>query len=317
MFSFLNFIQSILKRIKRNKGLWFTVLTVLSTLGIAISMFLINYMSSNVAYKTYIKVHHVNSTHLETILDEKYDTLLSIGNILAIHPDIIANIKSKSDKSINSYLKKAQKTINSSTNIDPIIVHYYAKDFKASGSENFKYADVAMSSQTSITGVVVNKNGTRVMVITPIMDNNTTIGAIEVSQDISTLRNSFEKFGKDFVFLIDKSQLAFIDLKYKQGMLEDINDRYKVFFHDYNSLFYTYLTHIDLGELVHNKFHVDKSYYIDTVETVDIDGKIIGLYVIGEQGDQKDSFVNITQDLIKSVTTVALGLVISLILFMF
>ena len=317
MFSFLNFIQSMLKKLKQNKGLWFTTLTVLSTLGIVLSMTLINFMSSNVAHKTYMKVHRVNTTHLETILDEKYDTLLSIGSMLSIHPDIVKNIKSKSDKSINAYLDTVQKTINTTVKIDPIIIRYYATDYKASLSENFDYADVVISSRTSISGVVVNKNGVRIMAITPVVDNNQTVGAIEVSQDISTVKNSFEKFGKEFVFLIDKTQLAFIDLEYKQGMIQDIDDHYKIFFHDYNSMFYTYLTHINIPKLLNEKYHVDKSFYVDAVEASDINGKIIGAYVIGETGESKDSFVSITQDLIKSVTTVALGLVISLILFMF
>lgn len=317
MFSFINFIQSILKRIKQNKGLWFTILTVVSTFGIALSMFLINFMSSNVAEKTYMKVHRVNSTHLENILDQKYDALLSISNIMSIHPDIIANIKSRSDKSINTYLQMAQKTINEAVGMDPIKIHYYAKDFRASTSENFKYADVVIASQTAISGIVVNKIGTRVLVMTPVIDNNQTIGAIEISQDISSVKNTFEKFGKDFVFLIDKSQLVYIDLEFKQGMLQDINEQLKIFFHDYSPTFYTYLMHVDYEMLRQEKYHVDKSYYINYNEAVDIDGKVIGGYVIGEQGEENDSFVNITQDLIKSVTTVALGLVISLILFMF
>ncbi|MFT7861164.1 MAG: hypothetical protein ABXS93_09590, partial [Sulfurimonas sp.] len=180
-----------------------------------------------------------------------------------------------------------------------------------------KYADVVMTSQSSISGIVVNKIGTRIMVMTPVMDNNKTIGAIEISQDISSIKNNFAKFGKDFVFLTDKSQLPYIDLEYKQGMLEEINEQFQIFFHDYDPTFYTYLTHIDFMKLSEEKFHVDKSYYVDINEAIDIDGKVIGQFVIGERGKEQESFVNITQDLIKSVTTVALGLVISLILFMF
>ncbi|MBD3793138.1 MAG: hypothetical protein IE889_03120 [Campylobacterales bacterium] len=317
MFSFINLLQSLANRMKKNKGLWFTMLTLLSTVGIILSMFLINYMSSNVAHKIYMKIHRVNATHLENILDQKYDTLLSISDILAIQPEIAANIKSKSDKSINNYLESVQTTINKTLGSDPVLVHYYAKDFTATKSENFKYANIVMASQTSISGIVVNKIGTRIIVMTPVMDNNETIGVIELSQDISSVKNDFAKFGKDFVFLIDKSQLPFIDLSFKQGMLEDINEQLKIFFHQYDAGFYTYLTHIDFVQLNQDKFHVDKSYYIDTTEALDIDGKNIGQFVIGERGAQEDSFVTITQDLIKSVTTVALGLVISLILFMF
>ena len=280
-------------------------------------MYLINSMTHNVAEKIYLKIHKVNSIQLENVFEEKYNMLSSLGGLISKYPVIVANIKTKSDKSVNMLISQIQKTINDSLTNDSIELHYYAKEFTSTGGVDYDYADVVMRSGSSINGIVVNKEGVKIINITPIVDANKTIGAIEVEEDISFVRNNIEKFGKEFVFLLDKVQVAQIDLEHKQGQLEDIGERYKIFFHDYDPNFYTYLKNIDIDTLLQNKYHVDKSYYINSVEAIDIDGKRIGVFVMGEQGLEEDSFVKITQDLIKSVTTVALGLVISLILFMF
>jgi hypothetical protein len=317
MFSFINFIQSILKNLKQNKGLWFTILTISSVAGVLISISLINMMTKDVAHKTYMQVHRVDTTQLSNLLDAEYDTLLAIGGIISIHPDVIANIKSKSDKSTNDILKNIQTTINEKVNIEAVALHYYAKDYKATESENQEYADVVIDTQTSITGIVINLSGPRIITLMPIVDANTTIGAIEVSQDVSVLRNSFEKMGKEFAFVLNKSQLVFIDLENKQGMMQDIDENYKIFFHKYNPQFFTNIQKIDLEKLQQQKYIDGSSFFTTYDEAVDVNGKNIGLFIIGESSEQTDSFVHITQSLISSITTVALGLVISLILFMF
>jgi len=317
MFSFINFLQSILRRIQRNKGLWFTLLTVASVMGVLISITLINLMTTEVSHQTHMEVHRVDTVLLENIMDTKYDSLLAIGGVVALNPDVIANIKTKSDKSINDILDTTSQTINERVNIEPIITRYYAADFEATLSENSKYAELVINTTTSITGLVVNSNGVRLIAITPIVDVNKTIGAIEISQDVSTIKDQLENLGKEFTFILKKSQLVFMDLGTKQGNLQDINEKYKIFFHKYNPQFYTNIQKVDLEKLQIEKYYVNPAYYITSEEAVNINGKPIGLFVIGESSAEANSFVNITKNLISSVTTVALGLVISLILFMF
>jgi len=317
MFSFINFIQSILRRLQRNKGLWFTILTVSSIFGVLVSMSLINIMTSDVSHKTYMQVHRVDTAQLDNILDSKYDELISIGGVISLNPDIIANINSKSDKSINDLLDKNAKVINDRVSIESIAIRYYAANYESTLAENPTYAQLVMDTTTSVTGLVVNSNGVRIVAITPVVDGNNTIGAIEISQDIATIRNNLEQLGKEFAFVLNKSQLVFMDLGTKQGNLQDIDGKYKIFFHKYNPQFYTNIRNIDLELLEREKYSVDQKYFTTSEEAVNINGKPIGIFLIGEGTDQANSFVNITKNLISSVTTVALGLVISLILFMF
>jgi hypothetical protein len=317
MFSFINFLQSILQKLKKNKGVWFTVLTVASVMGVLISISLINIMTTDVSHKTYMQVHRVDTMQLENILDTKYDSLLAIGGVVSMHPDIIQNIKSQSDKSINDLLKILSNSINTKLNLDPIKIKYYATDYEATLSENNSYADLVISSNTSVSGLAINTDGVRIVAIVPIQDGNKTVGAIEVSQDISTIREEFEKIGKEFAFLVNKTQLVFMDLGTKQGNMQDINDKYKIFFHDYSSPFFTNIREIDLEKLQREKYFIDLKYFTTYEEAININGKPIGMFIIGESSEEANSFVNITKNLISSVTTVALGLVISLILFMF
>ena len=256
MFSFINFLQSILRRLKKNKGLWFTLLTVFSVMGVLISISLMNMMTTDVSEKTYMRVHEVETTQLENILDAKYDSLLSIGGVISLNPDVKANIKSKSDKSLNDILDTVAKTINERVNIDPILVRYYSSKYASSLGENTKYADLVMSTTTSISGIVVNSNGVRMIGITPVVDGNVTIGAIEVSQDIASLKNLFEDLGKEFTFLLDKSQMVFISLETKQGNTQDISDKYKIFFHKYNPQFFTKVREINLEQLQQEKYNI-------------------------------------------------------------
>lgn len=317
MFSFVKFIQSILYRLKKNKGIWFSILTVASVFGVLISISLMNIMTKNVEHDTYMQIHRVDTTQLQNILDNRYDSLLAIGGVVSINPDIISNIKTKSDELINETLLKAQSIINKRVNIEPIAIRYYAAGYKASKSQNGKYANLVMETKTSVTGIVINEEGLRIVAITPVEDANSTIGAIEISQDIVAIKNDFDKLGKEFVFIIDKSQLVFLSLETKQGNTQEISDKYRIFFHKYNSQFYTNIRTIDLETLLVEKYSVNDRYYSTIDEAVDIDGKAVGLFIIGESIQSANSFVNISKNLISSVTTVALGLVISLILFMF
>ncbi|MBN2816268.1 MAG: hypothetical protein JXQ67_06255 [Campylobacterales bacterium] len=317
MFSIINLLQSLIDKFKKNKGLWFTILTTVSVMGVLGSITLMNLMTSDVARKTYLEVHRVDTTQLYNILDTRYDSLLSIGGVIAVHPDLISNIKTKSDKAINELLDRTKKSINDRVHLDPIELSYYAKEYKSTQAQNTNYADLVINTSTSVTGIVVNDTGVRLIGITPILDGNKTIGAIEVSQPMASVKGDFDRLGKEFAFILDRSQLVFMSLETKQGMIQDVGERHKIFFHKYNPQFYTNVRKIDLDELQREKYAVDDSYYTTYAETVDIDGKPIGLFLIGEEASNANSFVNITKNLIGSVTTVALGLVISLVLFMF
>lgn len=317
MFSFVKFLQSVRSFMKTKKWLWFTVLTFASALGILGSMIFINMMTQDVAKKTYLEEHRLDANLLDNFLISRYDTLLSIGGVLSLDKGLHTNIIAKDDKKVIEFLDSTSLSINKKVNVSPIKMKYYATDYKASVSQNTELAELVINSGQNISGIVTNKDGIRLLGITPVMDGNSTIGAIEVSQSIHALKIDFERLGKEFIFVLNKNQLVFLDISHKTDTYHDIDDTYKVAFHNYDSKFYQNLQRLNIEEVTETKYHANKSFYTTYDDAVDLNGRQIGLFFIGEDARTGSSFVQITKNMINSITTVALGLVISLILFIF
>ncbi len=317
MFSFVKFLQSLKEFLKRKKWIWFTALTFASAAGVLASMLFINSMTKDVASKTYLEEHRLDTNLLDNFLISRYDSLLSIASIVTLNEKVKTAIKSKNEANVMELLEATSTGINAKTNISPIKIRFYAKDYKTENSQNNEFADLVMSSKQNISGIVANKDGIRLIGITPVDDGNSTIGAIEVSQSIHALKVDFERLGKEFIFVLNKNQLVFLDIAHKTDTYHDIDDTYKVAFHNYDSKFYQNLQRLNIEEVIARKYEANKSFYTTYDETIDLNGRQIGLFFIGESSVGGSSFVQITKNMINSITTVALGLVISLILFIF
>ena len=70
-------------------------------------------------------------------------------------------------------------------------------------------------------------------------------------------------------------------------------------------------------ELKNQGYSVNKEYFKTYKEILDVNGVTVGYVLIGEQVQGNGGFVNIVDNMTKSVTMIALGLVISILLFMF
>ena len=73
----------------------------------------------------------------------------------------------------------------------------------------------------------------------------------------------------------------------------------------------------DFKNMLDTGYSVDDTYFRSAQKISDINGNIIGVIVFGETVAGSGAFVNIVHNMTKTVTTVALGLVISILLFMF
>lgn len=317
MFSFIKWLQLTLSKLKKNKGLWFTALSIASTTGILISMYTINIMTSSVAEQTYLEERRVDLAHFDAVLSRNYDALITTGTVIALDPEMISNLKKKNYKKMDSRAQNIIKSINTNIIETDMDIHYYDVMHEVKNSENHNFAQMVMETGYALSGLLVNKKGVRMVGIVPIKDNNVTIGALEVSKSIHSIKEEFLDLDKEFTFILDKHQLVFLDLQHKTGRYLDVNDEYKVAYKNYDSNFYINASQFDLEEMMREKYHIDKQYFTTYEEVTDLNGRIIGLVLIGEDSNNASSFVKITQNMINSVTTVALGLVISLILFMF
>lgn len=317
MFSLIKWLQVTLSNIKRNKGLWFTTLTTVSTIGVIVSIYIINTMTSEVAHETYLEERRVDVSQLDSLIFSYYSDLLNYGSIISINNELINGIKNKDTQKVNKLLDKITATINKNADISPLKLRYYIKDYKVEGNQNLDIGNMVIETQQSTNGIVINLDGVRILGMVPIMENNVSIGALEVTQSIHTLKEEFELRGKEFSFIISSPQLVFLDLEHKQGNYKKINDNFSVAFHEYDSSFYLNVSKLDFDLLRHKKYIIDSQFYTTYDDVFDIHGNTIGMALIGEDTENSNSFVKITKNMINSVTTVALGLIISLILFMF
>jgi len=317
MFSFIKWIQATLSLVKRNKGLWFTALTTLSTMGILISIYIINTMTANVAHETYLEERRVDVSQLDSLIFSYYDNLLNYGSIISINRELIQGLQTKDSKKINKLLTKITKTINANADISPLTLRFYAKNYEVEGNQNIDIAKMTIETGQSASGIVVNRDGVKILGMVPVMENNVSIGALEVTQSIHVLKDEFEIRGKEFTFILARTQLVFLDLEHKSGNYKEINDDFSVSFHEYDSSFYLNVSKLNFDNLRLEKYINNAEFYTTYDDVYDIQGVPIGMALIGEDADSSNSFVKITKNMINSVTTVALGLIISLILFMF
>ena len=71
MFSFIKALQNFFSNLKKKKGLWFTTLTVLSIIGISVSMYLLSNMTTSIAKEVYINMSSTYINNLEDKIEDK------------------------------------------------------------------------------------------------------------------------------------------------------------------------------------------------------------------------------------------------------
>lgn len=317
MFSFIKWLQGSFQKLKRNKGLWFTTITVLSSAGIITAMVVISTMSTSVAKQTYKEEKRLNLIQLNGYFHTQYEDLEKTASFLAFDPRIIANIKRRRFTIAYKLLGTIQKHINAHEDEYLTKLEIYPKNLKKKKGFNSTLSEVITDTKETIEGIVVNPDGVFMMVMVPIMDKNNTIGALEVRRSIHAVIQTAEVVEKEFAFILDKNMLSTINLQHKSGKYRDINEQYSILYKHYTTNFLPHIEKLDMKQLRQDKFYRDSNFFTNYQELTDVSGKPIGLAFIGESVANANSFVHIAQNMISSVTTVALGLVISLILFMF
>ena len=89
MFSFIKAIQNLLADLKKKKGLWFTILSVLSIFGITLSMYLLTTMTTKIAEEVYANMSVTYKSNLEHKFEDKQKEFRKI--ILGLRTNDIFN----------------------------------------------------------------------------------------------------------------------------------------------------------------------------------------------------------------------------------
>jgi hypothetical protein len=167
-------------------------------------------------------------------------------------------------------------------------------------------------------GVDVTKKGTFFKSVVPMIDKNGTIISVVVTKEIDTLVQKYEKEHKEFAFFLNESSINKIDREVKKRYYTNYHDKFYIKHKGYNQSFLDQLKNVKFdNNLQDNGFIKDNRYFYVYQKVYDTDGDYAGVAVVAEEVKDDNSFVNLVKNLVNSVTMVALGLIVSMLLFLF
>lgn len=301
----MRWLEEFILKIKRNKGLWFTILSTLSVLGIFISLFFVSYLVEDVAKKTYERQYNHYTINIKNNISQEKKFVLSLSTIAQKNRLVIDRFAANDENStsdISNISNNLTRSINSSLERDDIVINFFT-------SKNSDKAQI-------INGIIVDSTGTYFQANMPFAENNTTFLNISVKESINVLNRIYNNENKDLVYLINNSSINKIDHKVIKKLYSTVNNEYMVQNNLYNENISKAILTIDYSEIKDKGYTKNKDYFFIGEKTFDVEGKEIGLLLLAEKIDD-DSLVKIVKSLVNNVTMVALGLIVSLILFLF
>ena len=316
MFSFIKAIQNLLSELKKKKGLWFTILTLLSISGISLSMYLLTSMTSNISQEVYANMSVTYKNNLDYKFEDKQKELRSIILGLKVNDTFKNNLENK--QVIDAVIDTYNKTLVAS-GLDSISLTYYSTVNQTNQYRNI--INSVINRKISIFGIEVLSDGPNVVYIEPIMSGENVVGVVEIKESLISIKKDFERNKQSiFVFLMQEKMMANLSIDAKNGRYRPVVDDLRVEEQKYDGSFFANVIEDGLDgfkELKDKGYIVNKEYFKTYKEILDVNGVTIGYALIGEQVQGNGGFVNIVDKMTKSVTMIALGLVISILLFMF
>ncbi|SKB37916.1 hypothetical protein [Malaciobacter marinus] len=317
MFSFIKMLQNFLRNLKKNKGLWFTTLSVISILGISFSMYILMTMTQNVSKEVYVTMSETYETSLKNRINKKEQNFKKLVASIYANNNILTAMEQNNINAVETIVNTYNENFLKA-GFNELSMKFYPSSNQINQYRNS--INSVITNKTKVFGIEVLNDGIFVILVEPILKDDNLIGVIEIKESIHTLKAEFEKDNSIFVFLLDEKMMGKLSLKAKTGKYRDVINEYKVEEKKYDGNFFGKL--ISNGkegfkELEDKGYLVDDTYYKTYKKISDINGATIGLAILGEQVEGSGAFVNIVDKMTKTVTTVALGLVISILLFMF
>jgi hypothetical protein len=317
MFSFVKKIQELLEKIRAKKGLFFSILSLTSIFGISLFMYLIMTLTSSIKSDVYESIKNNNNKSLENLLTNKKKLYQDISNIILMNDELLGAIQTNDTNKISNF-EKRYNTLYNTNSKTPMNIKFYSRLNTDNSSRNT--ITNLMRTKDSLFGIETQYDGIYINSILPIVQNGDFIGLIQLRQSIHSLKMYYDKIDNYFVFMLDKKMLVKLSLKAKSGRYVNVTSNFLIKKGNYTSRFYSKIGELNQKEfklaLKHNYDNDDKFYRSYKIVT-DINGAEIGLFVFGEDMEKNNGFISLVENVIKTVTYVSLGLVISILMFMF
>ena len=316
MFSFIKALQNFFSNLKKKKGLWFTTLTVLSIIGISVSMYLLSNMTTSIAKEVYINMSSTYINNLENKIEDKKNEYKRIILGLQTNDTFKDNLNNK--LVIDSILENYNKNL-SEMGFGQITLSFYSISNQINQYKNI--VNTVISRKTSSFGFEVLGDGPNIVYLFPIIIDSSVVGVVEIKENIISLKNDIERSKQTiFLFLLQEKMMNNLSDDLKNRRYRLIVDGLRVEEQKYDSSLVSNVAEgeqEEIKELKNNGYLVNDVYFKTYKEVVDVNGVTIGYIIMAEKVHGSNGFVNIVDNMTKSVTLVSLGLVISILLFMF
>ena len=316
MFSFIKALQNFFSNLKKKKGLWFTTLTILSIIGISVSMYLLSNMTTSIAKEVYINMSSTYINNLEDKIEDKKNEYKRIILGLQTNDTFKDNLNNK--LVIDSILENYNKNL-SEMGFGQITLSFYSISNQINQYKNI--VNTVISRKTSSFGFEVLGDGPNIVYLFPIIIDSSVVGVVEIKENIISLKNDIERSKQTiFLFLLQEKMMNNLSDDLKNRRYRLVVDGLRVEEQKYDSSLVSNVAEggqEEIKELKNNGYLVNDVYFKTYKEVVDVNGVTIGYIIMAEKVQGSNGFVNIVDNMTKSVTLVSLGLVISILLFMF
>ena len=316
MFSFIKALQNFFSNLKKKKGLWFTTLTVLSIIGISVSMYLLSNMTTSIAKEVYINMSSTYINNLEDKIEDKKNEYKRIILGLQTNDTFKDNLNNK--LVIDSILENYNKNL-SEMGFGQITLSFYSITNQINQYKNI--VNTVISRKTSSFGFEVLGDGPNIVYLFPLIIDSNVVGVVEIKENIISLKNDIERSKQTiFLFLLQEKMMNNLSDDLKNRRYRLVVDGLRVEEQKYDSSLVSNVAEggqEEIKELKNNGYLVNDVYFKTYKEVVDVNGVTIGYIIMAEKVQGSNGFVNIVDNMTKSVTLVSLGLMISILLFMF
>jgi hypothetical protein len=316
VFSFIKSLQNLLSELKKRKGLWFTTLSLMSMAGILLSMYLLTTMTSSIAEKVYANMSVTYKNTLEEKIEDKQKELRKVVMGLRTNDTFKNNLNNKQviDPLVEAYNKSLVEI-----GFDSISLSFYSTINQTNQYRNI--INTVINRKTGSFGIEILGDGPNLVYLEPVVSGENVLGVIEIKENLLSLKKDFERNKQSiFVFLIQEKMMNNLAIDAKNGRYRAVVDDLRVEEQKYDGAFFSNVIEEGLEgfkELKNNGYIVNKDFFKTYKEIVDINGVTVGYVLVGEKVEGSGGFVSIVDNMTKSVTMIALGLVIAILLFMF
>ena len=317
MFSFFKFLQKTIKDLKSNKGLWFSVLAVLSLVGIFLSLYILTHMTENSSKEVYESISTTINKNHKNRVSKKEETFKQLLLTIETNNQLMDNIEKNNLVEVGTEIIKYNEKFKES-GFETLNLNFYPIANQINQYRNS--VNAVINSKSKAYGIEVLLDGVFVVYIEPVIKDDKLIGVLELKEELHEFKAEYLKDDIIFLFLLEERMLNKLSIKARNGKYREVLEQTHVEELKYDGQFFAKI--IEGGKENYKKmlevgYSVDDVYFRSAQKVSDINGNIIGIVVLGEPVSGSGAFVNIVDKMTKTVTTVALGLVISILLFMF